>query len=377
MKSAQSFREHHLFTIFRGFEEASLPIDVFLSDYFRSHKQIGSHDRREIGDTVYGLIRWKSALDSLSKSKPSWEERYKNYKNFDPKAYQLSSHIEPHTRLSFPKDYFDLLKAQYGEEKALEICWVSNTPAPTTIRVNALKTTREELLAKWQDKHSIEPCLESDNGIRFLKKIHLTSLDEFKEGLFEIQDEGSQKIATLVEVQPKEHLLDFCAGSGGKTLAIAPSMQKKGQIYLHDIRPFALQQAKKRLRRAGVQNAQFLFPDDLKKEPLKGKMDWVLADVPCSGSGTLRRNPDMKWKFTNAMLASLIEDQRKILTEAYSFVKKDGKLVYMTCSVFQAENEEQIAWLQSAFRLKLMKCLSFLPEENGKDGFFGAVLQRA
>ncbi len=123
-------------------------------------------------------------------------------------------------------------------------------------------------------------------------------MPEFKQGLFEVQDEGSQLIANLMDPTPGDQVMDYCAGSGGKTLAFAPKMQHRGQIYLHDIRPWALDEARKRLKRAGIQNAQVVLPEDPKLNKLRGKMDWVLVDAPCTGSGTFRRNPDMKWKFS-------------------------------------------------------------------------------
>ena len=190
-----------------------------------------------------------------------------------------------------------------------------------------------------------------------------------------MQDEASQQVAALVQAKPGDHVLDYCSGSGGKALAFAPAMDGKGQIYLHDIRAHILQEAKRRLKRAGVQNAQVLTTDKLK--PLKKKCDWVLVDAPCTGTGTLRRNPDMKWRFTGEMLQRLIGEQRTIFEKALSYLKPEGRIVYATCSILKEENSEQIAHFLKTYGLKLEDSpLQTLPEEGGMDGFFGAVLLR-
>jgi len=194
-------------------------------------------------------------------------------------------------------------------------------------------------------------------------------LPEFKAGFFEIQDEGSQLIANHVTASPGDHILDYCAGSGGKTLAFAPKMKNKGQIYLYDIRPYTLIEAKKRLKRAGIQNAQLLDDKKLKKRGLHSRMDWVLLDVPCSGTGTLRRNPDMKWKLTPETFTRLVEEQRKIFDSAFKFLKPNGKIVYATCSVFPEENEEQIATFIEKYGLKLLHTPFLSFPKRWKDGW--------
>lgn len=376
---SQLFRESHLFKILDSFEGllGNLPLDVFLSGYFRAHKAVGAKDRRFISEAVYSLVRWRGLLDHLSGTQPSWKKRYEIYQHHDLLTYLSQEKIPLHIRASFPKSLFQLIASSYGEEKALEFCIACNAPAPTTVRVNILKTTRESLLKKWEGIFSVSPCLHSPHGIIFHQKTNFFALPEFKEGLFEIQDEGSQLIAWLLQAKPGDQVLDFCAGSGGKTLAFAPSMEHRGQIYLHDIRSHALEEAKKRLRRAGIQNAQLLFHDDPKKNRLKQKMDWVLVDAPCSGTGTLRRNPDMKWKFDPSAFEHLVEEQRKIFAEALEFLHPKGKIVYATCSILPKENEEQIAFFQNHFRLSLVnEPFRSFPQKGGMDGFFGAVLQR-
>ena len=219
-----------------------------------------------------------------------------------------------------PEELWQAFVRSFGEEKAFELLMESNSPAPTTIRINPAKTTREALFQKWKGLYDISETAHSPFGITFHKKIAFFTLPEFKEGLFEVQDEASQLVAAKMDPKPGEAVLDWCAGSGGKTLAYAYKTEGKGQIYLHDIRKNILFEAKKRLKRAGIENVQYLFADEEKKlAKLKKKMDWVLVDAPCTGTGTLRRNPDMKYKFTEAQLKKFVGDQRVIFEKALSF----------------------------------------------------------
>lgn len=372
----ESFRRHHILKILEKFEEEKLPLDVFLSYYFRSNKSIGSKDRKFVAESIYQLTRWMGLVDYYCEKPITWEKRLNAFKVLDFEKAQNDINIPPHVKVSFPKRYFDLIKEDYGEEKALEICLSSNTEAPTTIRANPLKISRDELFEILQKKYEVSKCKESNLGIIFHKKINFFSTDEFKNGLFEVQDEGSQLIAELLSPSSNSHVLDYCAGSGGKTLSFAYKMQGKGQIYLHDIRPPALLEAKKRLKRAGIQNAQIILPDEKANKLQKLDIDWILLDVPCSGSGTLRRNPDMKWRFNVDTLKELTDKQRNIFDEAINFLKPKGYIVYSTCSLFLRENDEQIDYFLKKYPLQLKKTISWLPKKGEKDGFFGAVLEK-
>ena len=347
-----------------------MPLDMALSDYLKAHRSIGSHDRRFLGDTVYALVRWKGLLDYLiDKPIASWQDRYNLWKNLD--LNRISEEVPVWVKTGASEWLFNELSLSHGAEKAAILCRALNTPAPLVIRANTLKTTREEVLKLFPDA---VPCKDAPHGIRFANRISLTATEAFKNGLFEIQDEGSQLVSQLVQVKPGEQLLDYCSGSGGKSLAIAPQMEGRGQIYLHDIRPSVLIQAKKRLCRAGVQNAQFLEPDHKRLPSLKNKIDWVLTDVPCSGSGTYRRNPDMKWKMNAESLENLVKEQREIFAKALYFLRPGGHIVYITCSLFAKENQEQVEHFLKNHPVELKQQLSLLPESSeGPDGFFAAL----
>lgn len=371
------FREHHLFEIIYGYEEKNIPIDLWVSQYFRAHSSLGSKDRAYIAETFYALMRWQGALDFIAGGSPNWQKRLEVYNETDFSALHGDETIPPHVRVSFPKELFDLFVANFGQEEALKLCYDSNFPAPTVVRANALKISREALFEKWKTTYAVSPTQQSPWGIVFHKKINFFSLPEFREGLFEVQDEASQLIAGLLEATPGQQVLDYCSGSGGKALAFAPLLKQKGQIYLHDIRERVLLEARRRLKRAGIQNSQVIKPNDLKLKKLKKQMDWVFADVPCSGTGTLRRNPDMKWKFDVSSLSRLCGLQREIFEKALSFLKPDGKIVYATCSILKQENQDQVDHFLQTYNLKIVgKTFQSFPRSGEMDGFFGVVLER-
>ncbi len=371
------FRDHHILVLLNAYDQQNLPLDLFISHYFKGHPALGSKDRGYLADTIYALIRWKSLLDFLSVPPYTWEQRLEKYSTLDTKEIQKQTEIPLAARLSFPFHLIDWLTKDYGEEKAIQLCLASNHPAPTMIRVNPLKISREELLNRWSSLYDISPAKYAELGIQFHKKISFFGLTEFKEGFFEVQDEGSQLLANLIEPNSGDLILDYCAGSGGKTLAFAHKMQQKGQVFLHDIRPYSLQEARRRLKRAGIQNAQFLQSESPQLNKIKKKMNWVILDVPCSGTGTLRRNPDMKWKINEDMLTRLKGQQRMIFEKGLSFLRPDGRIVYGTCSILKRENEEQIDHFMSTYNLEIEgQPFQTFPAPGEMDGFFGVVLKR-
>jgi len=371
------FREHHLLELLNIYSSKSLPLDIVICDYFKLHKALGSKDRAFIAETAYGMIRKKSLLQHLTKNSSCWEKMLECYLQTDSDRYVNDETIPIYIRNNFPEILFNLLLNTYGLDKTVEFCKNSNERAPATVRANTLKISRDKLMDRWKDLYDISPCTHSSKGIIFNQKLNFFGLPEFKEGFFEVQDEGSQLLADLIGAGPGDSVLDYCAGAGGKSLAFAPDMQQKGQLYLHDIRENALLEARKRLKRAGIQNAQILRSDSPHLKNLKKKMDIVLVDAPCSGTGTLRRNPDMKWRFDEDTIPKLASLQRVIFEKALSFMKPGGKIIYATCSVLQEENMDQINRFISTYDLVVVDTFQSTPTQSGMDGFFACVLKRA
>lgn len=372
-----SFRQEHILQILNQYSAQEKRLDIFLRNYFRDNTSIGSKDRTMIAEIIYGIIRWRDLLDHLSESTNSWEQRLHAYLSFNPEEISELEDIPSHIQVSFPEHLFTIFEDAYGTEEALAICRVSNERAPTTIRVNTLKVSRDELMKIWKDKYEVTPCKYSSDGLIFRKRENFFNIPEFKLGYFEIQDEGSQMIAHRVHCKPGDHVLDYCAGSGGKALGIAPKMQNKGQLYLHDIRSYVLEKARQRLRRAGIQNIQVLLPEHPQLFRMKSKMDWVLVDAPCSGTGTIRRNPDMKWHFSIDAFEKILISQKEIFAEALQYLKPGGTIVYATCSILPQENEQQIEEFIKEFGLRRTEeDLKILPRSGEADGFFAASLTK-
>lgn len=368
-----SFRDHHLLQLLEGYLADTRPLDVAISHYFRTHKALGSKDRYEIAEAAYGMIRWRGLLDALMPN-GTWFDKLHLWRR---EPWHTAANLPPHIAVSFPEELYNHLCSAYGNATARKLCLTSNAPAPTCIRVNTLKSSRDALLERWRDSYSVTPTSTSPDGILFEKKVHFYSMEEFRQGLFEIQDEGSQLAAALVAAEPGQRVLDYCGGAGGKALAIAPRLCGRGQLLLHDVRAHALGEARIRCRRAGIQNAQFFAAESPQLAAWKKKIDWVLVDVPCSGTGTLRRNPDMKWRFDAAMLTRLVGQQRTIFEKALSYLKSNGHIVYTTCSLLPEENERQIEHFQRTYDLTVYgQPLHTLPKPGGMDGFFGIVLTR-
>ena len=351
------FREHHLSILLEKMKKEQTPLDVLLRHYFRQNKALGSKDRAWIGETIYHYVRHQNLYDELQLSPMA--------------TLPDTSHMPLHLRLGAPQKLVDHLIQAYGDAKTMEICEINQTRAPVTIRTNTLKISRDDLLKKLSSQFEVSPTQESPIGIQFRAKVNFAALTEFNEGLFEVQDEASQIAALMVTPSPKDQILDFCAGAGGKSLAIAPQMQNSGQLYLHDIRPSALIEAKRRCKRAGIQNVQFNLPQK------RHSMDIVIVDSPCSGTGTYRRNPDLKWKFDQIDLSAFIEEQRKIVDEAMTHLKPGGTLVYMTCSILPCENEEQATYFQKKYNFTISKQFQTLPISGGMDGFYAVSVKES
>jgi 16S rRNA (cytosine967-C5)-methyltransferase len=278
--------------------------------------------------------------------------------------------------------------AQFGAALPAQMAALA-TPAPLDLRVNALKTTREAAIAALaREQLAAVPTRYSPWGLRLAGRQSITQGPAFRDGLVEIQDEGSQLIALLVDAAPGMRVADYCAGAGGKTLAIAMGMANKGHIVACDVSAPRLEGAIKRLRRAGVHNAEshLLAPGDKWTKRQAGKFDRVLVDAPCTGTGTWRRNPDARLRLRENDLAEILPKQAGILDAAQKLVKPGGRLIYATCSLLDDENNLQV----EAFLARYPKFrritpalpdglegpdLRLTPAAHGTDGFYAAVME--
>jgi 16S rRNA (cytosine967-C5)-methyltransferase len=272
-----------------------------------------------------------------------------------------------------------------------------NLPAPLDLRVNSVKANREQIITELLTAPIVaEPTPYAALALRIQKKPALQNLPAFKTGAIEVQDEGSQLLAQVVGARRGEMVVDFCAGAGGKTLALGAIMRNTGRLYAFDISDKRLAKLKPRLARSGLSNVHpvlIAHENDAKIKRLAGKIDRVLVDAPCSGLGTLRRNPDVKWRVRPESITELNVKQLSILNGAARLVKAGGRLIYATCSILDEENEAivtQFLAANDAFSLVPMKdvleeqriplemtdYLKLVPHRHQTDGFFAAVLER-
>ena len=300
-------------------------------------------------------------------------------------------------RTNMPAWILERLFAQHGEPGALAMIAALNLPASLDLRVNTIKSNREDVIeALTHAGLAPEPTPYAPLGLRLLKKPSLQNMPLFKDGAIEVQDEGSQLLAQIVNAKRGEMVVDFCAGAGGKTLALGALMRNTGRLYAFDVSDKRLAKLKPRLARSGLSNVHpvlIAHENDAKVKRLAGKIDRVLVDAPCSGLGTLRRNPDVKWRQTAQGIDELNVKQIAILRGAARLVKPGGRLVYATCSVLEEENEaivQQFLAAHEDFALVKMSAvlaeqkitlemddyLKLLPNLHQTDGFFAAVLER-
>jgi len=393
------------------------PADVTLSRYFRENPKLGGRERGVIAEAVYGLLRNKSvftnfaesgvgpmmrrmallglvdtvSIESIAGLSPEEVEWLTRTAQIDRNKLPLAM------RANMPPWLLDKLIARDGEAAAMEMAEALNQPAPLDLRVNVIKANREDVMAALAAAPILcEATPYSPLGLRVVKKPALQNLPLFKDGAIEVQDEGSQLLAQIVGVKRGEMVVDFCAGAGGKTLALGAAMRNTGRLYAFDISEKRLAKLKPRLARSGLSNVHpvmIAHENDAKVKRLAGKIDRVLVDAPCSGLGTLRRNPDMKWRQTVETVAEMNVKQISILTSAARLVKAGGRLVYGTCSFLNEENEDIVVQFLQAnpdFTLVPMSTvlaeqkidldtgdyLKMLPHVHHTDGFFAAVLER-
>jgi 16S rRNA (cytosine967-C5)-methyltransferase len=292
----------------------------------------------------------------------------------------------------------DELRAAFGAALESEMTALMSEAA-TDLRVNMLKATRKEALAALAAEGvEAKPTALSPIGLRVAGRPPLAGLSCFKQGLIEVQDEGSQLVALVTDARPGQRVADFCAGAGGKTLALGAAMANKGRLVASDVLKGRVERAAARLARAGVHNVErrgFASERDPWVKRHAGSFVRVLVDTPCSGTGTWRRNPDAKWRLAPEDLDELVVLQRRILASAARLVKSGGRLVYATCSLLPRENEDQLAWFLDENREfgtlsaaavweeviggeapRPGPYLTLTPAREGTDGFFLAVLER-
>lgn len=407
------------------------PADGVANAFFRARRFIGGGDRRFVSERVWGILRrWGQLYWWLDRTRhPDRSARaivaadlilheglalQQVEAMFDGGTYrpapldeseyralrQMDGHSLPHpeqpdwVRLNVQEWVAPHLREAYGDAWGREIAALE-APPPVDLRVNRLKATLEEARsALAHEGIETEPMRYSADGLRLKRRLSVVTSRAFQDGLVEIQDEGSQLVAALVDAQPGMQVADYCAGAGGKTLAIAAGMNNKGRVVALDVLENRLDRSAQRLRRAGAHNVErrAIGGDNAKwLKRQKGAFDRVLVDAPCTGTGTWRRNPDGRWTLRPEDLAELVPKQADILDQASKLVKPGGGLVYATCSVLPAEDEKQVETFLAShpdFEVVPIEQLSLPPElaagpylrlspfRHGTDGFFAAALVR-
>jgi 16S rRNA (cytosine967-C5)-methyltransferase len=417
------------------------PADAVANDFFRARRYIGGGDRRAIGERVWGVLRrrlrlgwWLDqvgarptprmlvAADTLLAEEPDLSAVLRAFPGGQYAAEPLSvpeerllravatrrgssgrgldhRNMPEAVRLELPEWVLPGFRARFGPRLAAEAAAMTE-PAPLDLRANALKTTRESArTALAAEGIETEPTPFSPWGLRVPGRRPVTATSAFGEGLVEVQDEGSQLIALLTDARPGMRVADYCAGAGGKTLALAAAMGNRGRLTACDVSAPRLEGASRRLRRAGVANAErhLLQPGDRWAKRRAGAFDRVLVDAPCTGTGTWRRNPDARTRTGPEDLRELLPKQAAILDAATGLVRPGGgRLVYATCSLLPAEDEEQVraflrrhpdfaplplaaAWAEAGLSGPPPGEGEFLltsPARHGTDGFFAAILLR-
>lgn len=394
------------------------PADTSLRYFFQAER-IGSNERALIAETVFGVLRHRLYLEHgcgeqttprrlalaywvkfggynlrelAPLLKPTESEWLVQVKSLKIDELPLSVQAE------LPDWIIEKLRAHYNEAEILALGLSMQQAAGLDLRVNSYLANRNDVLSGLQAEGvTAEATPYSPLGIRVKGKPALNKSPMFEAGKFEVQDEGSQLLGFLVAPRRNEMVVDFCAGAGGKTLMLGAMMNSQGRLYALDVSEKRLANLKPRLKRSGLSNLQpqlIAHENDIKVKRLAGKIDRVLVDAPCSGLGTLRRNPDLKFRQSPQSVAELTQKQGNILAAASKLLKQGGRLVYATCSLLHEENQNIVEAFLSAhpdFRLlpageilaqqkiplEMGEYLQLLPQKHGTDGFFAAVMERA
>lgn len=393
------------------------PADTTLR-YFFKNERIGSNERELIAETVFGVLRHRLLLEHACVNdatprrmalahlvrfggynlrelepvlKPNEKDWLATVKAVNVNAMSLSVQAE------LPEWLIEKMRLSYSDADILTIGKSMQQGAPLDIRVNTLFCKREDVLLQLRDKNIAATATPySPIGIRLKEKIPLNKDALFTEGKVEVQDEGSQLLGYMLGPKRNDMVVDFCAGAGGKTLMLSAMMNSQGRLYAMDVSEKRLGNLKPRLKRSGASNIQPMLishENDLKVKRLAGKIDRVLVDAPCSGLGTLRRNPDLKFRQSPGSLAELTAKQGAILASASRLLKKGGRLVYATCSILPEENQNIVqAFLAAHTDFSLLPAsavmqqqkipvdcddyLELRPHIHNTDGFFAAALER-
>lgn len=414
--------------VLEDYERSPAPADAIVASYLRTRRYIGAKDRAAIQALVFDQFRQRARLDwhiARTGLEPTPRLRIIAGQAFaaqralvgprglftgtghdpaplDPAEERLfrtlagkpldDPAMPEAVRVECPEWAETGLREALGDRFAEEMTALIE-PAPLDLRANAIKADRDAVMAALaEDGVAVEPTPWSPWGLRRHGRIALGALPSFRAGLFEVQDEGSQLIAVVADARPGMQVVDFCAGAGGKTLALAATMANKGRIVACDVSADRLERAGERLRRAGVHNVE-RRPLKSERDPWvkrhKARFDRVVVDAPCSGTGTWRRNPDARWRPAGPGLETLMQLQARILESAARLVKPGGRLIYATCSLMRAENEDQIAHFLAGhadFALRPIaesqpglgdRFMRLTPASHGTDGFFAAILERA
>ena len=396
------------------------PADGIVSAFFRQHRTLGARERHALAETTYAVLRQRLLFAHLAQSGAGPLERRLSMLAWQGNEAFLKAAITPQEqawlaqmtaidrstlpeklRHNLPDWVAAPLQEALGDEFWPLVDALSGT-APLDLRVNALKAKREDVQRTLQAAGiAAEPTPYSPWGLRIQGKPALNKLDIFTQGGVEVQDEGSQLLALITDAKRGEMVVDFCAGAGGKTLALGASMRNTGRLYALDTSGHRLDALKPRLARSGLSNvhpAQIAHERDERIKRLAGKIDRVLVDAPCSGLGTLRRNPDLKWRQSPQAVKELQAKQGAILASAARLLKPGGRLVYATCSLLRAENETvaeafnaahadtfdvvpviealSAAHVTEAASLCAGPYLRMWPHRHHTDGFFAAIWQR-
>ena len=397
------------------------PADRVVSDFFRFHRALGPRERNTLAETTYTVLRQRLLYQHLAQSGKGEMERRLALLGWQGNAAFLRAALtEPELhwmeqvatidraslpdklRHNLPEWLAELLQAELGDE-FWPLVNSLNAPAGLDLRVNAFKAKRDDVQVALKAGGLLSEITPySPLGLRLQGKPALNKLEVFTRGDVEVQDEGSQLLALLVDAKRGEMVADFCAGAGGKTLALGAAMRNTGRLYAFDTSGHRLAALKPRLARSGLSNvypAQIAHERDDRIKRLAGKLDRVLVDAPCSGLGTLRRNPDLKWRQSPKSVEEMRVKQAAILASAARLLKPGGRLVYATCSLLSAENED-IALAFSEANQGVFKVLpvaqalgkahvdqaeslvrgDFLrlwPHRHATDGFFAAAWEKS